>query len=219
MTPAHQHGRRACAAACGTLLTLTLSLDGLAAPSVAGPFLPDGGPSPAGSDAGAAGHPDTRKAAMSEDYAAHALDLTRSAPRPAAVAADGRARPRWVRVIHLTAVAGEDGAVDLGPQGPSVGDLFAFTDIEMRGDREVGHSAVACTTTSLDRGESHCDATIVLEDRGTIEVAGIVPDAGPPFEVAVTGGTDAFAGVGGALVVRADRHRAEALALTLRLRR
>ena len=226
MNTAHRHGWRTCAVACAVL-----SLNAVAAPAVAGPFMPVGGPSAATDDPGPDGYAEARKAAMSRDYADHTLRLAQEAtstdvrpaaalrPRPVTGSADrpGPAHPG--RVIRLTAVGSEAEAVDLDPAGPSLGDLAAFTDTMMRGGRAVGHSGYVCTTTSVDLGESHCVATIVLDGRGTIVGQGLVPDADGPFRVAVTGGTGSFDATGGELLVRSVPGEADRLALVLRLRR
>jgi hypothetical protein len=186
MNTAHRHGWRPWALASAALLALGTGV----APAVAGPFLPDGGPSTAPDDP---------------------VPLARPAEQ------DGAGQPG--RVIRLTAVGAEQEAVDLGPAGPSLGDEAAFTDTLMSRRRTVGHSGYACTTTSAALGESHCAATLVLDGRGTVAAQGLVPDAGPPFTVAVTGGTGAFAGTAGELLVRSVRGEPDELALVLRLRR
>jgi hypothetical protein len=85
--------------------------------------------------------------------------------------------------------------VDLGPEGPSVGDmlvknsrLFNRTDT-----RRVGRSPISCVVVDLQR-PPRCNADAVLR-RGTIALQGVLTQ--PRFVLAVTGGTGAFQNVRG----------------------
>ena len=123
--------------------------------------------------------------------------------------------------ITLLARSAEFGAVDTGEPGDTVGDLVAFTDLLFdRADRPIGHAASACMRTSPRRGESQCTGTLVLDDKGTIALQGIITDGdGPPLKIAVVGGTGAYNGASGTMTVTTDPSDPDGLRLAVRLLR
>jgi hypothetical protein len=125
----------------------------------------------------------------------------------AATAAGGGDGDRETFTLRDVAVQQE--FVDLGPAGPSLGDLVVFNDVLKRpgDDRRVGRLYGSCTLTRADptRQAFHCEATTALRD-GTIEQAGtvfLVP-AQPDRRnvVAITGGTGRFRGAAGQIILR-----------------
>ena len=116
-----------------------------------------------------------------------------------------------VRVVsHNT----EESFVDVGKHGLSLGDEFIFTSRLTRHDHKVGHTGVVCTITSVKREESQCVGSAKL-GRGEITIQGL--QAGEPrvFSFAITGGTGAYEGAEGTLVVRELRHNRELLSFHL----
>lgn len=105
-------------------------------------------------------------------------------------------------LLRLTVTSVEFGSADVGEPGDSIGDLSAWTDNLSAKGRKVGHAGTSCERTSTELGESNCVSTLILDGRGTITIQGIASDTGGyPFEVAVTGGSEEFAGVGGNLTI------------------
>jgi allene oxide cyclase-like protein len=89
------------------------------------------------------------------------------------------------------ALAYHDVQVDLGNEGPSLGDqrLFADSMLDSKG-RNVGHDAGVCTFTSLEPPEAACQITFFLA-RGEIAIQFL--NAPPPRKLAaIVGGTGAY---------------------------
>ncbi len=85
-----------------------------------------------------------------------------------------------------------DTVIDLGEEGDSIGDLLAFSNAvyDEGNEAEVGANQGSCVRTVP--GEAwECMFTIIL-DEGQLTVAGPLYDAGPS-ELAITGGTGAYA--------------------------
>ena len=104
--------------------------------------------------------------------------------------------------------------VDLGPGGPSVGDMLVKSSpLFNRSDtRRVGRAPISCVFVDVQR-PPRCNSDILLR-RGTIALQGELRN--PRFVFAVTGGTGAFQNARGEArgrVLRGDRVR-----LTFRLR-
>ena len=119
----------------------------------------------------------------------------------AAVAgASGSATPSPLRLYSVDLPKTEV-YVDNGKQGESPGDVILFAERLHRGSRSgpvMGRVEVLCTFVS-ERG-SYCNGTMILA-RGTLEAAGRVVFAGPRVRIPVVGGTKAYAGVRGELVI------------------
>jgi hypothetical protein len=110
---------------------------------------------------------------------------------------DGHHHGNTVRVLSINT---EESFVDADPSGPSLGDEYVFTSDLTRHGQSVGHTGVVCTMTSVVREESQCLGTAYLR-WGQITVQGLIAGEPDEFELAVTGGTGAFEGAGGTLVV------------------
>ena len=108
---------------------------------------------------------------------------------------DGRDR---VRVLSTNT---EEAFVDVGEPGFSLGDSFVFTSDLTKHGRLVGHTGVVCTITSTAREESQCVGTARLRS-GQITIQGLVAGEPEVFEFAITGGTGAYTGAEGTLVVK-----------------
>jgi hypothetical protein len=103
-----------------------------------------------------------------------------------------------VRVLSTNT---EEAFVDVGEPDLSLGDAFVFSsDLTKRG-RSVGHTGVVCTITSVARNESQCVGTAWLR-KGQITIQGLVAGEPEMFSFAITGGTGAYEGAGGTLVVK-----------------
>jgi Allene oxide cyclase barrel like domain len=131
---------------------------------------------------------------------------------PAAGTGDDHGESRHtIRVVsHNT----EENFVDVGKQGLSLGDEFVFTSRLTRHGKKVGHTGVVCTFTSVKREESQCLGSAKLR-RGEITIQGLQADDPRVFSFAITGGTGAYEGAEGTLVVRELRHNRELLSFHL----
>jgi hypothetical protein len=131
-------------------------------------------------------------------------------------AADGRGKgKRGEDTLKLVATTIQEEFVDVGDPGPSLGDMFVFSEVLRERGREVGTSGGVCTVTEAVPPYTvltfHCVATLSLR-RGQITLQGLIEVQGEddpgPFTVAITGGTGRFRGAGGEATVRsvsADR--------------
>jgi hypothetical protein len=129
------------------------------------------------------------------------------------------------QVIKLVTVTPQDGQqfIDLGKQGPSVGDQIVFTDnvVDESGTPTGEFDGGVCSIVRLEgtAATAQCAVTLSLAD-GQIAVQGLITfgvqdQTAPPFDLPITGGTDAFEGVGGDIhVVEVSATRTE---LTLHL--
>jgi len=92
----------------------------------------------------------------------------------------------------------EQSDLDLGEEGPSLGDQFIFHDVLRQGGERIGHDGGVCTITSADLSQAQCVVTAWLED-GQITVQGLVQESQEPERLvfAVTGGTGAYEGASG----------------------
>jgi allene oxide cyclase len=89
--------------------------------------------------------------------------------------------------------------IDLGPSGPSVGDMIVFyNDVNDSSDKTlVGHDSGSCVKTALSPNDVYeCAWTLSLAD-GQITAQGPFFDTSDSTFLAVTGGTGSYAGVRG----------------------
>ncbi len=108
--------------------------------------------------------------------------------QPAAAEFKVSATARSLTFVQET--TGNEAFVDHPPRGESVGDSFIFRDRlrEPRTNAHVGSLSVECTLVFFT---TECKGSAIIFDRGTITLAGVVPN-GPRFAVAITGGTREF---------------------------
>jgi hypothetical protein len=102
--------------------------------------------------------------------------------------------------IRVASVIEEEEFLDLGAEGPSLGDEFVFSSQLLKGGEEVGHSGVVCTATSVEREEFQCLATSWFEN-GQITAQGLVSGE-ETFVVPITGGSGKYKGADGEVHVR-----------------
>ena len=113
------------------------------------------------------------------------------------------------KTLRLVATELQSEFIDVGAQGPSLGDQLVISESLAKNGNDVGMSGIVCTVTHAtppyDVLTFHCVATLSLQ-RGQITLQGLIEVQGEddpgPFKVAITGGTGAFRGAGGVAVVR-----------------
>jgi type 1 fimbria pilin len=86
--------------------------------------------------------------------------------------------------------------VDVGGDGaPSLGDYVVFHDVLLRNGKRVGDEGGSCPLVDVEQGLIHCTGTIRLA-AGQITFQGLT-STDPTKQLAVTGGTGRYQGVGG----------------------
>jgi Allene oxide cyclase barrel like domain len=124
--------------------------------------------------------------------------------------ADGRGKGKQREdTLRLVATTIQEEFVDLGAAGPTLGDMFVFSEVLRERGREVGTSGGVCTITEAVPPYTvitfHCVATLSLR-RGQITLQGLIEVQGEddpgPFTVAITGGTGRYRGASGEAVIR-----------------
>jgi hypothetical protein len=119
---------------------------------------------------------------------------------------------RWT--IRVTSITTEDGFVDLGDEGDSLGDQFVFSSKYLKGGKEVGHDSVVCTITSLERQEAQCVATAWFHN-GQITAQALINFSQDPPTIPITGGSGKYEGAEGELHVRPISETKEVLTFHL----
>ena len=113
---------------------------------------------------------------------------------------------------QFTAVSLQSIRLNVGGAGPSTGDRIVFSHTLTKDKKTAGLAGVECIMTSVTTSKptgkekpvtsvrSNCVATIVLTD-GQIAAQGLTDlvDTTGSFELAVTGGTGAYAGAAGVM--------------------
>jgi hypothetical protein len=103
--------------------------------------------------------------------------------------------------IRVLSTNTEETFVDVGEPGNSQGDAFVFTSDLTKHGRDVGHTGVVCTITSTEREEVQCVGTAWLK-RGQITIQGLLAGEPDRFSFPITGGSGAYEGADGTLVVK-----------------
>ena len=128
----------------------------------------------------------------------------------AAATANGQATGRTLHFTAKAPAARDAGAVDVKPRGTSAGDEFLGAQTLRSGGKVVGRVHAVCTIVDISYHGQDCRITLILRD-GQIAAQGGGLDkrlpgvgdgsapGGDPF--AVTGGTGAYAGAGGTLLI------------------
>jgi allene oxide cyclase-like protein len=143
--------------------------------------------------------------AKSRLFVVFALALTLGVVSLVSTAAGGGTDGSKTLVIDLTTRTVQEADLDLGATGPSIGDRFVFSDDVFRGGHKVGITGAECIAVRLapnpvPPGQEptsvtlNCVGTLRLPD-GQVTVQGLVTfseEAGPSFDIAITGGTGAY---------------------------
>lgn len=133
------------------------------------------------------------------------LALTLGAVSLVSTAVGGKPHGPKTQIIELTTQTVQEADLDLGAEGPSIGDRFVFGDDVFRDGHKVGELGGECTVVRfapdpVPAGQEpisatvNCIATVRLPD-GQATLQGLVTfseEAGPSFDIAITGGTGAY---------------------------
>ena len=118
---------------------------------------------------------------------------------PAAGSSSHAAKDNTFRV---TATVTEVSQIDLGAQGPSLGDEIVFSGKLLQGGHQVGHQGAVCTTVSMQRHEAQCTATYSFRGGQITAQALVILGSPAPYTVSITGGTGTYQGAEGQVHVR-----------------
>ncbi|MFI2608215.1 hypothetical protein [Kitasatospora sp. NPDC018619] len=132
-----------------------------------------------------------------------AASLAAAAIGVAAVGSADAETPRRgrVEVLDLKVRNDQYEAVDLGPAGPSLGDLDVYSGTTVQDGRSVGHGGGSCQLVQVVEGgiTAQCLLTVEVEG-GSLTVQSLwTKGSGAPLDMAVTGGTGAYAGARGTI--------------------
>ena len=111
---------------------------------------------------------------------------------------DGDDRHQKIRVVSVNT---EEAFVDVGEDDFSLGDEFVFSSKLMRHGKQVGHTGVVCTITSVANEQSQCVGTAQFR-AGQITIQGLLAGEPTTFRFPITGGSGVFRGAEGDLQVR-----------------
>lgn len=106
-------------------------------------------------------------------------------------------RPGGERELEFTAPNTERSAVDVGDQGPSLGDMTVFSGPLLDGDDEAGRIDGVCTLTSApdqaDEQRQRCAVTLTVGDGETeLQLAAVGRAEADDVLFSVVGGTKEF---------------------------
>ncbi|MET8507704.1 hypothetical protein ABZV60_24080 [Streptomyces sp. NPDC004787] len=114
-------------------------------------------------------------------------------------AADPATAPaKHVEILELKVGNLQYDGVDLGPAGPSLGDVSVFSGTTSKDGRVIGLGGGTCEVVRIEgaRQTSQCVITARLEG-GTLTMQALREGASPDLAMALTGGTGAYAGASG----------------------
>lgn len=122
-----------------------------------------------------------------------------------------------VEVLELEVHNDQYADNDLGPAGPSLGDMYVYSGTAMKDGRGVGRGGGSCQVISID-GEkltTQCLITIELE-RGSLTMQSLWTTGTNSLDMAITGGTGDFSNARGSatywdIATPKERMRAEIL--------
>ncbi|MFD8081412.1 hypothetical protein ACFV4F_06895 [Kitasatospora sp. NPDC059722] len=128
----------------------------------------------------------------------------------------GTPRRGGVEVLELTVRNDQYQAVDLGPAGPSLGDMDVYSGTIVKDGRSVGRGGGSCQVVQLDGGVVTAQCVITLEvEGGSLTLQSLwTKRSSAPLDMAVTGGTGSYATARGTvrfwnIGTPAERARAE----------
>ncbi|MFJ8085736.1 hypothetical protein ACIQ6Y_34815 [Streptomyces sp. NPDC096205] len=129
----------------------------------------------------------------------------------------GAQEGRHVEVLDLTIQNDQYAATDLGPAGPSLGDMDVYSGNALQDGRRVGRGGGSCQVVHLEgeKRTTQCLITIELE-RGSLTMQSLWTSGASELDMAVTGGTGVYSDARGTahywdIATPNERMRAEIL--------
>ncbi|MGW4164309.1 allene oxide cyclase barrel-like domain-containing protein [Streptomyces sp. NPDC004788] len=108
-------------------------------------------------------------------------------------------RKGHVEVLELKVQNDQYEAVDLGPAGPSLGDMDVYSGTALKDGRGVGRGGGSCQVISITDGQTTTQCVITMEVEGgslTMQSLWTKGDTAP-LDMAITGGTGDYGGARG----------------------
>ncbi|MFF5505658.1 hypothetical protein [Streptomyces roseolus] len=111
-----------------------------------------------------------------------------------AVEGAGAAPPKRPEVIEMAVRNDQYTAVDLGPAGPSLGDMDVYSGTAVKDGRTVGRGGGHCQVIHLKGEETTSQCLITMEvERGSLTMQSLwTRGAGASLDMAITGGTGVY---------------------------
>ncbi|MFF4920502.1 hypothetical protein ACFY4B_07970 [Kitasatospora sp. NPDC001261] len=104
-----------------------------------------------------------------------------------------------VEVLELKVQNDQYEVLDLGAAGPSLGDMDVYSGATVQGGHSVGRGGGSCQVVQLHGGEVTKQCLITMEvEGGSLTMQSLwTKGSSAPLDMAVTGGTGAYAGAHG----------------------
>jgi hypothetical protein len=98
-----------------------------------------------------------------------------------------------VEVLEVKVQNDQYTAADLGPAGPSLGDMDVYSGTAIKDGRAIGRGGGSCQVVHMkgDEVTSQCVLTMEVAD-GSVTMQSLWTKGVPSLEMAVTGGTGAY---------------------------
>ncbi|VFB01795.1 allene oxide cyclase barrel-like domain-containing protein [Nocardia cyriacigeorgica] len=98
-----------------------------------------------------------------------------------------------VEVIELKVQNTQYEALDLGPAGPSLGDMDVYSGNAIQDGRRVGQGGGSCQTLHIDGDRVLMQCVITMElERGSVTMQSTWTRGASPLDMAITGGTGEY---------------------------
>ncbi|MEU6587669.1 hypothetical protein ABZ923_00240 [Streptomyces sp. NPDC046881] len=103
--------------------------------------------------------------------------------------ADTGERSRY-EVLELKVDNDQYKAVDLGPEGPSLGDMDVYSGTAVEDGRRIGHGGGSCQVVRIEDGKRTTQCVITMElERGSLTMQSLWTSGSSTLDMAITGGT------------------------------
>ncbi|MHC3392239.1 allene oxide cyclase barrel-like domain-containing protein [Streptomyces lavendulocolor] len=105
----------------------------------------------------------------------------------------GPARKGGVEILELEVRNDQYTAVDLGPEGPSLGDTDVYSGTAVKDGKAVGRGGGTCQVVHVKGAEltSQCQLTMEVA-QGSVTLQSLWTKGAGPLDMAVTGGTGVY---------------------------
>ncbi|MFJ4953012.1 hypothetical protein [Streptomyces sp. NPDC088760] len=106
--------------------------------------------------------------------------------------ADTGERSRY-EVLELEIENDQYSGVDLGPEGPSLGDMDVYSGAAVQDGRRVGQGGGSCQVVRIEGGKRTTQCVITLElERGSLTMQSLWTGGSSTLDMAITGGTGVY---------------------------
>ncbi|WP_031014666.1 allene oxide cyclase barrel-like domain-containing protein [Streptomyces sp. NRRL F-5727] len=110
-----------------------------------------------------------------------------------AVEGAGAQTPKKPEVIEVAVRNDQYTAVDLGPAGPSLGDMDVYSGTAVKDGRSIGRGGGHCQVIHLKGGEATSQCLITMEvEQGSLTMQSLWTKGTASLDMAVTGGTGVY---------------------------